>query len=862
MEKKRKLSILALIISLVFCMLLAYNSSSFGIKPIKKNSEFKISLLDDNEKDHGFVIYEIRLNDKIISVDDLVLNNGWEKSDTKLGYPLYIDSYKDDNYILFNQGLNSLFADTYIKIATSSELGAVEIKYDGGKREVLKANDKTTSIKEKVYKNQKFINVFIQYVLLIFGIIGIWYIVNLIFDIFIEKNVDRDRKLLKYTISKSFLLIIFLVAISVLTTLINPNDKMMLFGRKMGRYEYFMFVIFSWSFSLFCKDIIKKHHRFSNTYSLFMILINPIISFLICEMAYNPYIYEMKPVIYFINYVILFIIEIFFMFVFRSRKISALIVLWSLLSFGMANQVLVEIRRSPLVPEFFQMIGVAMNVAGDSNIVFSKSSIEAFCYAIIWGYMLSPITDKKYKGLSIAKYLKTILVYLAFVFGLNFLVIKYYFYDLTKLDFNLWRPVETYYNNGTPFGFYALVENRNLKKPKGYDEKEVINILEKYRNMDYKSKTNADVKKPNVVVILSESLNDMQGLGGNLYFSEDPLSFTKSIRENSISGYINTSVLGGGTIKSEYEVITGNSLASFLPGSNPSNQFIENGSNSIVKLMKNQGYYTYATHPEPGSNYSRDKLWKYLGVDEMEFIEGYEKNGKIPKKDMIREYVSDRKVYEKGFNKLVENENSVFEFIVTMQNHGSYTGNYEKKDIKLKSFLGDSISKNDKDFMEEYVNLIKDTDKANEEYYNKLLNFDEPTIICMFGDHQIQNANVFFDYSYRKLNIIDSYTSPFFIWANYDINEKDDMRISLSYLSAVLFDNIGKDVKVSPYQRYLLDLMKEYPSITTFFALDKNGDEVENDEKFLEKKNELDKLIYFNVTNPKKAEKYFSKPVK
>lgn len=843
---------------MVFCILLAYNSNSFGIKPIKKNNEFKISLLDDNKGDRGFVIYEIRINDKVISVEDLNLNNGWKMSNTNEGYPLYIDSYQKNNYLSFNPGLKTLFSDIYIKIDKSSNLEDLNIKYDGANTEILKSNNKSTNI--KISKNQKFISVFIQYVLLIIGIIGIWHIINVILNGFVEKNLDG--KLLKDALRRIILLIIFLVGITFLNSLIKPNEKMALFGREMGRYEYFMFIIFAWAFSLFCKDILKKHPKISNIYSWIMFLINPIISFIICEIAYNPYIYDLKPSIYFINYVILFIIEIFFMFVFRSRKISALIVLWSLVSFGMANQVLVEIRRSPLVPEFFQMIGVAMNVAGDTDIVFSKFSIEAFCYAIIWGYMLSPITNKKGKDLNIKKYLKPILVCLAFIFGLNFLVEKYYFDDLTKLDFDLWSPVETYYSKGSPFGFYALVQNRNLKKPKGYDEKEVIEILEKYRNMDYKNNTNADVKKPNVVIILSESLNDMQGLGGNLYFSEDPLSFTKSIRENSISGYINTSVLGGGTIKSEYEVITGNPLASFLPGSNPSNQFVEEGSNSIVKLMKNQGYYTYATHPELGSNYSRDKLWKNLGIDEMEFVEGYEKDGKIPKKDLIREYVSDKKVYEKGFNKLVENEKPVFEFIVTMQNHGSYTGYYDNKAIKLRSFLGDTISKDDKDFMEEYANLIKETDKANEEYYNKLLNFDEPTIVCIFGDHQIQNAKVFFDHSYKKLNLIDSYTSPFFIWANYDINEKDDMRISLSYLSAVLFDNIGKDVKVSPYQRYLLDFMKEYPSITTFFALDNNGDEVGDDEKYLEKKNELDKLIYFNITNPKKAEKYFSKPVK
>jgi hypothetical protein len=60
------------------------------------------------------------------------------------------------------------------------------------------------------------------------------------------------------------------------------------------------------------------------------------------------------------------------------------------------------------------------------------------------------------------------------------------------------------------------------------------------------------------------------------------------------------------------------------------------------------------------------------------------------------------------------------------------------------------------------------------------------------------------------------------IWANYDIGEKYIERTSINYLSSILLEKAG--LKMSNYNRYLLDLYNDIPSISATGFYDKNGD--------------------------------------
>ena len=78
---------------------------------------------------------------------------------------------------------------------------------------------------------------------------------------------------------------------------------------------------------------------------------------------------------------------------------------------------------------------------------------------------------------------------------------------------------------------------------------------------------------------------------------------------------------GGGTNITEAELLTGNPQA--VVGGTPFNILHMEDTSSIVSLLKDQGYYTIATHCMSGTNYHRSTGYPALGFDEIHFVEDY-----------------------------------------------------------------------------------------------------------------------------------------------------------------------------------------------------------------------------------------------
>ena len=72
------------------------------------------------------------------------------------------------------------------------------------------------------------------------------------------------------------------------------------------------------------------------------------------------------------------------------------------------------------------------------------------------------------------------------------------------------------------------------------------------------------------------------------------MDYIKSL-DNAVVGHAYTSVFGAGTSTSEFEFLTGDSMA-FLPsGSIPYQQYILGASDSLATLLKGYGYETRAS---------------------------------------------------------------------------------------------------------------------------------------------------------------------------------------------------------------------------------------------------------------------------
>ena len=344
---------------------------------------------------------------------------------------------------------------------------------------------------------------------------------------------------------------------------------------------------------------------------------------------------------------------------------------------------------------------------------------------------------------------------------------------------------------------------------------------------------------------MNESLSDLSVLG-NLTTNEDYMPFMHSLTENTIKGNLYVPVIGAGTSNTEFEFITGHSTA-FLPsGSNAYMLYIKNPIASIVSTLEAQGYSSFALHPYYAEGWNRTNVYNYLGFNnfmslediiDVSFMREYQSNGSNPdflqslidqyypgSNMLIRQYVSDSYDYRLLIEDYENRDASVpyFAFNVTMQNHSGYTTSCVNFD---ECIYATSVSKN-YNKANKYLSLVKASDDAFRELIEYFSNVDEPTVICMFGDHQPSIETDFI----AEVMGVDSlsnltpeqeqlrHVTPFFIWANYDIEEKQIDKLSANYLSSLVLETAG--VKLTEYNKYLLKLSETLPVIDTVGYID------------------------------------------
>ena len=220
-----------------------------------------------------------------------------------------------------------------------------------------------------------------------------------------------------------------------------------------------------------------------------------------------------------------------------------------------------------------------------------------------------------------------------------------------------------------------------------------------------------------------------------------------------------------------------------------------------------------------------------MGFDEMYFEEFYEDSA------LVRKYVSDEADYEKLIQIYEQKEpgEPLFLFNVTMQNHSSYN-DWADYDNFTPDITADGI---DSDVLSAYLSLMKLSDQAIEELVQYFSEEEEDTVIVFFGDHQPTDSVI---NPILKLNGTTSsalspeeeagrYQVPFFIWANYDIEEESGLNISANYLASRTLDAAG--LPKPGYFSFLTELEKQVPVISanhvslsdgTFSAADEQDD--------------------------------------
>ncbi len=523
------------------------------------------------------------------------------------------------------------------------------------------------------------------------------------------------------------------------------------------------------------------------------------------------------------NILLLFIVYAFFLVLFRRLRPSLIAITILMLALSIGNEFSVNARSVAFQISDFYCFADALRLSGrysfDITGVMVRDALLSVLLLAVSLFLLRQYDDKEYKRKTLLRGATAFCIALPIALFTN---MEDHSDGDIKFDINRFTK-----ENGVLYSLYVEMKQHAITEPEGYNE-------DKAQAVFAEGEPSAVPQQPNIIVVMNESLSDFD-LVGELPLTQDVLPFIHSMNENCIKGKALASVCGGYTCQSEWEFLTGNSMA-FLPVSAiPYLQFIDYPTESIATSLKEIGYQTTAIHPYHGIEWKRDHNYPLLGFDA--FITG-EEFGEVTEEmletlpsdvdeslyfgdlEYIRGFVSDAENYRKVIEVMEEKESGTPQFIfnITIQNHGAY--GYEGDDFEAIEFCEGAEPD-----INQYLTVAHESDRAFEELIAYFETYPEDTIILLFGDHQpaleMPYETLFADPADEIAVRESTYTVPYVMWANYDVDWDTQELTSLNYLSALLKQNAG--LPMDNWDEFRLSVMETYPAINPYGVVDANG---------------------------------------
>ena len=352
---------------------------------------------------------------------------------------------------------------------------------------------------------------------------------------------------------------------------------------------------------------------------------------------------------------------------------------------------------------------------------------------------------------------------------------------------NRWGSTQQFISRGFIYPFLYSSKDAGMKKPDGYNKREIENSLK-----DIKEDDIPEDKKVNIIAIMMEAYGDFSVYPQIEFDSEnDPYAAFNRIKEISYHGNLLTDIFAAGTVRTERRFITG---ADAYPS-------LRKNTYSYARYFTDQGYRVEGSHPCYSWFYNRINVNDHLGFSKYDFYESrYSElaNGEIAGDDILFP-----ELY-KDLKSSIDDGIPYFNLSVTYQNHGPYSTEqlYDTSYvIKQEDYTDDEYN-----ILNNYLSGIKDTGEELEKLIEEISSLDEPCVLVAFGDHKpwLGEGNSVYEMLGIDLDVstlegfYNYYATPYIMYANdaakqitgnQFVGEGTD--IAPNYLMNELFEQLG-----------------------------------------------------------------------
>lgn len=557
-----------------------------------------------------------------------------------------------------------------------------------------------------------------------------------------------------------------------------------------------------------------------------MILLAGVFATLGLEFSSNHDLTWMYPLCLLLEWALIAFAMLGLFFLFQRRCGGAVVLAVALYVLGLAEYFVILFKSMPISPGDLTALSTAAAVAGTGFTYtitsFCMLSLAFTVIAIQICTLAAQVAPKRQKG-SWRGLVLNLLIAIVCLGGIAAHTTLLDYYHTLYIQVYSWRPLESYYRQGFLPSFISGAQTIKPSKPEDYTVSGAKKLISEYaKEYDDNNQTGGssatrleatkqfDEEKPTVIAVMNETFSDLS-IYQNMHADYQGPTYFKSIDDCLSRGRLYVSAYGGGTANTEFEFLTGNSMAYLGSGVYPYTTYDLTDTENLAAQFKSLGYYTTAMHPNHGTNWNRENVYKDFGFDQFLTINDFQNA------ETLRGMVTDKATYDKILELLDTNSNPQFIFDVTMQNHSGYDTGLIPYDKQMSLNIDGEFNSN----VNEYVSLIQQSDEALKYFLNKLSKLDRKVVVVFWGDHQPFFPDTYND---RWFTNEDDAThqerlwqTSYIIWANYDVagnsqtsHEED---LSSNYLSSELMKLIG--APLTDYQKTHLTLRQSLPALNS-----------------------------------------------
>jgi len=233
---------------------------------------------------------------------------------------------------------------------------------------------------------------------------------------------------------------------------------------------------------------------------------------------------------------------------------------------------------------------------------------------------------------------------------------------------------------------------------------------------------------PDIVVVQSESFFDPSIMKGYEHLELTP--HLHRLAAQGESGPLNVPTYGGGTIRTEFEVLTGLSLRYFDDLQFPYLQMNHKIVPSMVRSLRARGYETIALHGNDPGFWNRSTAFRAMGFDRFVSQEAFPANA-----TMDGQYMADSAMTDQIVAQLKDAGPPQFLFAISIEGHGPYDVPPADAAARDAIPVPEGVTGANKLELQNYLYHMQHADQELGRLAALLAQRDRPTLLLFYGDH-------------------------------------------------------------------------------------------------------------------------------